>query len=178
MGILNHNLTDSVSGNSFSITKENGDIVLTFSNGEYINDNFKYIEYSNRIQDLTYDSILLGGLGLGVIPQYIAENKQCSTIDIIEINSELISTIQNMDYLDSSINIIQGDIFTFTPTQTYDLILLDIWWIADESFINVARTLVTKYNPYLNTGGNIYFPLLTKAGMYQKDLDFDSQYYY
>ena len=168
MGILNQNLVSDVTTDNFYIRKRYGDVYLHFYNGNYINDGYGYAEFFRRFHtqpsgSLTFDSILIGGLGLGTVPQYIALETSCSIIDVIEQDPLLISTISDMGVLDPKISIAEGDIFTYTPTKTYDLITFDIWWDSngDENthFHDIIDSLLTQYNPYLNEGGNIYFPI-------------------
>ena len=79
--------------------------------------------------DFTFDKILIGGLGLGLLPQYAKEVKNCSVIDVIENNQELIDYV---DYLESPINVIKGDALSYTPSKKYDLILIDLWWKEED----------------------------------------------
>lgn len=114
-------------------------------------------KYAEQLLDTDFNSILIAGLGLGVIP-YVCNNAGIQT-DVVEINQELIDAIQPMGYL-NGVNIINDDIFTFTPTKQYDIILLNIWTCdCAENFETQMTNLLTKYNEYLNYGGIIYIPI-------------------
>lgn len=121
-----------------------------------LNDIAHYItEFTPELLDKEFDSILIGGLGLGIIP-FVVQNF-CSTIDIIESNLDIINLNQQLNVLNSKVNIIEGDIFTFQPAKTYDVIVMDIWYrpISEE----MVGTLNSIYLPFLNEGGFLYYPI-------------------
>jgi hypothetical protein len=93
-----------------------------------------------------------------MLPHIIKNHSDCSTIDVVENNQEIIDLVTSIGYLDG-VNITNSDIFTFTPTTTYDIILLDIWMCNCNNFTTERDTLITKYLPSLNPGGFIYVPL-------------------
>ena len=109
--------------------------------------------------DFTFDKILIAGLGLGLVPNYAKVVKNCSVIDVIENNSELISYV---DYLDDSINIIEDDAFNYTPNKTYDLILFDLWWNESDITEEIQNSIREKYSSRLSEEGKIIIPLLSK----------------
>lgn len=108
----------------------------------------------------SFKSVLILGLGLGLIPQYIADNMlECTVIDVIDNNQELIDWTLESTHLKPKINIFLGECHTYEPTRQYDLIIADIWWdIPDVQEVYTELTL--KYNDTLTSTGKIYFPLL------------------
>jgi hypothetical protein len=159
--IFDTNKIPEVVKDSFSVER-NGAVgtKMIFDEGD-IDDGMVYVEgFCGEILNNSFDSILMIGLGLGIVPQYIAENiPLCTTIDCVENNVELIDWITQVEYLDDKINIIEGDCFSYIPTRQYDLILLDIWWDANLASAKKDE-LISKYSQYLNVEGNIYIPLL------------------
>jgi protein-L-isoaspartate O-methyltransferase len=118
-------------------------------------DNPDYILiYSQELLDVEYDSILIGGLGLGT-QAYVSQD--FAQVDVVEIDQNVIDINNELGYLNSNVNIINDDILTYTPTKTYDIIVLDIWWegLTEE----LTDTLTTKYLPFVNEGGFLYFPI-------------------
>ena len=97
-----------------------------------------------------------GGLGLGIAP-YLSQ-PFCDTIDIIEIDQDLIDLVSGIGHLSES-NIIRTDIFTYEPQRKYDFILLDIWQKNSGTFDIEVETLKNKYTPYLNDNGIMCVPL-------------------
>lgn len=158
------------SGKGFTVSKTNGVSKIDFGDEKWIENKSYYAKtflgdcdactklkliYDN----FSYDSILIGGLGLGLIPNYAHNVKNCSTIDVLEKNNELISYV---DYLDENINVIQGDIFTYTPSKKYDLILFDIWWKDSDVTQEIQTSINEIYISHLNDGGKIVYPLIEK----------------
>ena len=169
---IEENLINEYSGTSFNVTKENDITHLRFSNGDWIH-NVELIskvflgecEGCNRekIKDIfdgfSYDKILVGGLGLGLIPNHLV-SKSKSVIDVIENNKELIDWVNNEGYLDDSINIIEADVFSYTPSKTYDLILIDLWWLESDITEEIKTSLKNRYSSHLNEGGKLFLPLI------------------
>jgi len=160
--MIPNNLLTEYDGNSFNI-KFIENSYWFFDQKHFrqpLKNNEDYLNICSRIHDLTYDSILIGGLGLGYMPYWISNNTDCSTIDVIDNNSELVYWVQNNNHLDSSINLIVGDVFNYTTTNTYDLILLDIWWGKD--FENIPENepiLLNRFKGNVNQNGSIYICL-------------------
>lgn len=168
MAILNINSIQSYNGESFSISKPYGIPILTFSNGDKLEDLDEYIDsYSPKLIENNYNSVLIGGLGLGLMPQWIVQNTTCSTVDVVEINSELISWTNSSEHLSTSVNIIQADILTYIPSKTYDLIVVDIWWNCGELFNQQVNTVTQNLSEYLNVGGCLYIPLYPPSTVFK-----------
>lgn len=120
----------------------------------------EYVDFCKELNNLSYNSILIGGLGLGYIPYWISQNTSCSIIDVIDNNSELISWTNSNGHLTSSINLIENDIYSYSPTDTYDLILIDIWWGTPSENIDTNEPLLINHlSGSVNQNGSIYFPL-------------------
>ena len=158
------------SGTTFDVVKTDGVSRLSFKNGDWI-ENKEYYgnvflgdcvdckKINELYKDFTFDKILVLGLGLGLLPNYAKHVKECSVVDVVDSNSELISYV---DYLDDSINIIEADAFNYTPTKQYDLILFDLWWNELDVTSDVESNIKERYNSYLNENGKIILPLIPK----------------
>jgi hypothetical protein len=173
-GILNSQITEPLYSQNYQIIqipKRNWWVLMDktediFSKGAYSDDNLALItSYSPEILNKEFSSILIAGLGLGVMPYICKNNSSCSVVDVVEINQEVIDLVTSIGYL-NNINIINDDIYVYEPTITYDIILLDIWDCVDcnENLQNNITTLVDKYKPYLNTNGFIYTPININQG--------------
>ena len=125
----------------------------------WFSDKVDFIEkFFDKIYNRTFESILCGGLGLGVVPYLVQEF--CDKIDVVEISQSNIDLIKNnTTYLSSKVNLIQSDFRTYETNNKYDLILIDIWTCDLEKFENEKNSLNTKYTDKLNQGGFLYFPL-------------------
>ena len=120
--------------------------------------------YCKELLNIDFDSILVVGLGVGIIPHVVKYKSTCSTVDVLEISQEMIDLVEPVGYLEG-VNIINADVFNYTPTKNYDIILLDIWQCDCDPLLSTQlSTLVSKYLPYLNTGGFIYTPINANLG--------------
>tara|TARA_R100001591_G_scaffold59165_1_gene69022 strand:- start:1976 stop:2521 length:546 start_codon:yes stop_codon:yes gene_type:complete len=164
-------------GDNFVIKKyEDGTTYLKFNNGDNMSnhENFSKIMlgkcntcgkldwFINNFKDFTYSKVLVAGLGLGLIPQDLIINEKCSKVDVVEIDKQLIDYFKNINVLDSKINLIQGDIFEYTTTETYDLIIIDTIFNPESMSDSEYDTLVTKFNDNLSSGGALYAPIIKK----------------
>ena len=156
---------------SFKIEKVDDISVLTFSDKTSI-DNVEYYatimlgdcENCDKVKELykdfTYDKVLVLGLGLGLIPETLKVEKQCSVVDDVENNKELIDYV---NFIDASINVIEHDAFTYTPTKKYDLILVDLWWGHEDITEEILNNIENNYKIHLEENGRILIPILYKS---------------
>ncbi len=113
--------------------------------------------YAKELLNRDFNSILIAGMRTGLIP-YVCKNAGIET-DLVEISQELINIVNPLGYL-NGVNIINDNIFTYTPTKQYDVILLDIWNCdCGENFETELSNLLSMYNQYLNDNGIIYVPI-------------------
>lgn len=111
--------------------------------------------HNQELLDINFDSALIIGLGIGVIPYIIQEF--CPVVDVVEIEQDIINCVNQFGHLDDNVSLINGDIETYIPTRNYDIIILDIWYgeISEE----LTNLMIEKYKAYLNSGGFIYIPI-------------------
>ena len=122
-------------------------------------------------------SILVLGLGGGVIPSWFSENTKCTDIDVVEINPELESIARTHFHMPKDINVIIDDAFQWihtTPAKTYDIIVLDLaggdgnpdpetsditfstnFYEGIQSRLTTRGTLAINYLAYENTQSHI-----------------------
>lgn len=170
MGILDSSKVTLISTDTYEVGPAVGGVYMNLYNysgiaSDYIyriNDTELCINFCSKVLNGNFNSILIGGLGLGAVPQYIAENTSCEIIDIIELNQDIIDTMTSFDVYSPKLNIVRGDLFNFTPTKTYDVIMFDIWTpeFFNPSINSEVENLRTLYNSYLNENGFMYFPIL------------------
>jgi hypothetical protein len=175
MKIIDTDLKD-YSGSEFNVYKDSEGITfIKFSNGQWIDNRDTYASvflgkcdsctgfFKDSFKDFTYDSVLVAGLGFGLIPHELSEVNKCSKIDVVEISQEVIDYNVSSGHLNPIINIIKGDIFTYTTTEKYDLIIIDTIWEKEEMTEEQYQLLVSKfYNTNLNEAGALYVPVLHK----------------
>ena len=167
---IKEELIKEYNGETFVVTKIDGVSKMTFANGDWIENKEYYgriflgdclnCEKINKLyKNAVFDKILIMGLGMGLLPNYAKHIKNCSVVDVIEQNKELIDYV---DYLDNSINIIEADAYNYIPSKKYNLIIFDLWWNEKDVTLKIQKSLKKLYKEYLEDNGKIIFPLINK----------------
>ena len=158
LGVFGITLSEDLVKNGYVITKNprfnhlfmlnpEGD-VLSVDNPYYI------LQYSSELLNVEFNSILIAGLGLGVMPYVCQEFAQ---VDVVEINQDVIDLANQLGHLNENVNIIHDDILTFSVEKTYDIVVIDTFYEAlSEERISL---LEEKYIPFINNGGFLYIPI-------------------
>lgn len=83
-------------------------------------------EYANRMSG----SILIGGLGLGLIIRHLMENMIANKVTVIERQQEVIDLVWNQIAPPSNFNLVKADFFDLPDdlkSQEFDTTLTDFW---------------------------------------------------
>ncbi len=163
--MIHESLIQEHTGTSFSIEKIDGVSVMTFAdnNDHKIANNVRTAlifagdcedcsKYYRMYDGANWGNILVLGLGMGILPQYIKENKNPTSIDVIDNNQEL---IDHVDWIDNSINVIKADAYTYSTDKKYDIIIDDLYWEESEVTQQDKQDLVDNYRDNLNVNGRI-----------------------
>jgi hypothetical protein len=163
-------------GVEFNVYKDDEGITfMKFLNGDWLDNIDAYANvflgkcvsctgfYKDSFKDFEYDSVLIAGLGFGLIPNELSVVNKCSKIDVVEISQEVIDYNTTSGHLPEDINIIKGDIMSYSTTEKYDLIIVDTVWRDEDMSEDKFQTLVSNfYNTNLNEGGALYVPVSNK----------------
>ena len=155
-------LKNRISIGDVTIYNENGRLVFAIDEKFYLTDDRNYITgYCKLVTILNYDSILIGGLGFGILPYFMENFNYIETIDVVEKNKNVIDAINELNHLHHT-RIIHHDFITYKPDRKYDLIVADLWWLRTDvdDFESEKNNIISNYSGYLNEGGKIYFPIL------------------
>ena len=171
MKFIDSDLQDYI-GTNFSVSKNNQGITeMTFLNGTSLFNKTNYAKimlgqctdcdylYKGFFEGFIYDKVLIAGLGFGLIPQTLSEVNNCSKIDVVEIDQEVIDYNISSGHLNSDIVIIKSDIFEYTTNEKYDLIIIDTIWDESEMTDEDYGLLESRLLPNINTGGALYVPI-------------------
>jgi hypothetical protein len=161
-GLFDIELTQDILLNGYSIKKYNNinyiglynpaGKIMTVDAPDYI------LEFAPELLDVKFNSMLIGGLGIGVIPYVVQDFAE---VDVVENDQNIIDIVSQLDHLNENVNVINDDIFTFNTEKTYDVIVLDIWYeLLTEALSN---QLIEKYLPLVNEGGFLYIPINARA---------------
>lgn len=156
-GLYNKTIDEPINYNGYILKNRPGTTYteLHYPDGKFIMDNADYItNYSKELLDIDFNSILILGLGLGIQP-YVCQD--FAQVDVLEIDQNVIDINNELGYLNENVNIIKDDVFTYTPTKTYDIIVFDVIWnpLTEE----LTNQLVIQYLPFINEGGFLYIPV-------------------
>lgn len=105
-------------------------------------------------------TVLIMGLYLGVLPQYIMDNKSPYILDVIDSDQDLVDTVT---WIDSNINVIKSHPYAYEPDKKYDIIICDLWCSAQNITENHETTLWNIYKDHLNANGKIVIPVANKT---------------
>ncbi len=161
MKLIDYTLKQKIISEDVEIfqNEKNGNLVLNLYNKYYYEESENFInDYCHFIKEINFKNILIGGLGLGIVPFYLS-NQKIYEIDVIEKEEKLIKIINDLNYL-KNVTIYHDDVFTYKTDKKYDLILMDVWWYADSNFINEKNNIIENYKNNLTEFGKIYFPII------------------
>jgi len=157
--MINKILQNSITSNNVKIYMENNKLNFSIDDAHYLTDDINYPkQFCHRMFDFKFNSILIGGLGLGLIPYYLENYKSIYNIDVIEINQDVINVVTQLNHLKNT-NVLLGDVYSHNVKKEYDLILLDLWWLPEELNETNRMNLIHKYERNLTQKGKIYFPI-------------------
>jgi len=100
--------------------KINGDIVM-------VDDPLHWIGMQ-RLAEASSGRVLVGGLGLGIVVRHLVNNQHVSSIEVIELNEDVIKMVSPLLPDDPRIKVIQGNIFEYMMSKDeYTTVINDIW---------------------------------------------------
>lgn len=154
MKYLDYNAIMSYEGVNFTIENRCDDVLFYCKDGFYSES--RYLDFMVDKLSGEYKTALVFGLGLGVIPQWLANDKG-ATVDVIEKDEELVQVVNILDYLSDNVSISVGDVFNYKQKKQYDLIVFDIWFDKEEISEEVQIKLNKRYK-----ANQMYYPLIKR----------------
>lgn len=154
MKYLDYNAIMSYEGVNFTIENRCDDVLFYCKDGFYSES--RYLDFMVDKLSGEYKTALVFGLGLGVIPQWLANDKG-ATVDVIEKDEELVQVVNILDYLSDNVSISVGDVFNYKQKKQYDLIVFDIWFDKEEIAEEVQIELNKRYK-----ANQMYYPLIKR----------------
>jgi hypothetical protein len=91
-----------------------------------------------------------------VAADYIYSNKSVTSLDVVESDQEIINYVT---WIDSGINVINYDEWSYAPSKSYDIIICDLWAEPDDITQDEKTSLYNNYNSHLKNGGKIIIPI-------------------
>jgi spermidine synthase len=126
---VNQYFKDNDSYKGFYI-KESGKVISLYNDqGVRLMSNNGFERHENSLfEQVAKGRVLIGGLGLGYAIMSLQDREDIESIDVLEINQDLIDWMPNKLPFNKKVNVIKADIFTFESNQKYDSIYMDIWF--------------------------------------------------
>ena len=173
--MIDESLITAYNGTNFTISKEDWVIdtdgtttpvsVISYNNRKpaggaenwepclaaWFNDNCTDCPHTVFDQLSHYGDVLVIGLGLGTIPEYIQRHKNYTSIDVVEDDQEL---VDHVDWLHDDINVIHtSDVEAYQGSKRYDLIIIECY--GDTSEFASSGTMRINYTPQLKDADSI-----------------------
>lgn len=101
--------------------------------------------------------VLLAGLGLGVVLQPLIDNQNVTSITVIEKYQEVIDLVSPHIVSSKTINIINDDIYTWTPDKNYDVAWFDSYVYPQDGDDPLGTYLSSMTKKYRNVVTKAYF---------------------
>lgn len=121
----------AVEAGEYWMLTEHGSIYMSNTPAE-VRDHMKFIETASG-------SVLIAGLGLGMVVQALLDRGRCDRIVIVEKSQDVIDLVSPY-YQDPRIEIVCADIFDYRPTEHFDFAWFDIWpEIAGDNYPQMKR---------------------------------------
>jgi spermidine synthase len=164
--MFNITLEKEINHGMVRVFQDGDNVKMTIGEDRYsLIDSMNYIKYyCKRLDTFKFNSILIGGLGIGNVPFYLENYKSKTNIDVVEYNQYVIEAVKELNHLKHT-NIINNNFFLHKTDKKYDLILIDLWWNdflkdwgkTEDFFIKKVKT---KFKNNLNKNGKIYVPII------------------
>ena len=159
--ILNDNKVGDFSISHFVVKNDFRALISGIPQGEYVRLCNKYgdcmmsntpMEKRTNMQfvDNAHGKVLIGGLGIGMILLAIQDKENIEKITVIEKHQDVIDLVKPQLPLNEKVEIINADIFEFTPSEKYNTIYFDIWdYINSDIYKEQMKPLISKFRKYL-----------------------------
>jgi hypothetical protein len=126
-----------------------GDYVRLIIDGELVMSDTPLERRTNAaFIDRAYGDVFIGGLGLGLLLENLTNKRGIRTITVVEKNQDLIDLVRPL-FNSEFVEIVQGDVFTYEPSKTFECIYFDIWPDISTDNLEQMAQLHTRYGKYL-----------------------------
>jgi len=129
-----------------------GEYIKLIVNGKIMMSDTQMEKDSNRgVVNRAHGSVLLGGLGLGMVALAICGKKEVTDVTVIENNPDVIALIATR-IEHKKLTIIEGVPYTWAPEKgrKFDIIYFDIWSTIDIGNLPMTARLHQRFKFKLN----------------------------
>lgn len=97
-----------------------------------------------------HGKVLIGGLGIGLILLAIQDNSEVEKIVVVEKHKEVIDLVKDQLSLNEKVEVVNADVWEYTPTEKFNTIYMDIWnYINTVVYRDSMKPLIAKYRKFL-----------------------------
>lgn len=132
-------------------------VVMSDRGGNCImSDTWMEVGTNREVMQEAHGEVLLGGLGIGLVPYHLQFKEAVDRVTIIEKEPEIIEMISNANILNGKIEVIEADIFDWEPPKgkLYNIIFFDIWSSISSDNWEGMKALTKKFKYKVDRNGN------------------------
>lgn len=97
-----------------------------------------------------HGKVLIGGLGIGLILLAIQDNTEVEKIVVVEKHKEVIDLVKDQLPLNEKVEVVNADVWEYTPTEKFNTIYMDIWnYINTDVYRDSMKPLIARYRKFL-----------------------------
>lgn len=97
-----------------------------------------------------HGNVLIGGLGIGMILLAIQDKSNVDRIVVVEKSKEVIGLVKDQLPLNDKVEIVNADVWEYTPLCKFNTIYLDIWnYINTDVYRDSMKPLISRYRKFL-----------------------------
>lgn len=97
-----------------------------------------------------HGKVLIGGLGIGLILLAIQDKPEVEKIVVVEKHKEVIDLVKDQLPLNGKVEVVNADVWEYTPTEKFNTIYMDIWnYINTDVYRDSMKPLIVRYRKFL-----------------------------
>ena len=97
-----------------------------------------------------HGNVLIGGLGIGLILLAIQDKPEVEKIVVVEKHREVIDLVKDQLPLNEKVEVVNADVWEYTPTEKFNTIYMDIWnFINTDVYRDSMKPLIVRYRKFL-----------------------------
>lgn len=97
-----------------------------------------------------HGKVLIGGLGIGLVLLAIQDNSEVEKIVVVEKHKEVIDLVKDQLPLNEKVEVVNADVWEYTPTERFNTIYMDIWnYINTDVYRDSMKPLIARYRKFL-----------------------------
>lgn len=117
---------------------------LRIAGRQWMVDDPLHWEGMKKLAEKSSGSVLVGGLGLGLVAHALAENPKVKEIDVIERERDVIKLVG--PHLPEKVRVHEGNVFDVE--KCYDTVILDLWVTGDKPRLEIFSEMMGAFGEF------------------------------